>query len=195
MAKTKVPRPAHWTLEHDPAPGDLMLIQDFVATAPLGSSPERLATPQTFEERIQLTGIVEAVNDITISAEAGGRVGYVAKLGTEVVSGTVVARFDERVMKSQAAAAEAEYRLADDTFRRQEALYADSVISALEFDNARTRRDQTAASNAQAQKMLDDTQLKSPITGRVEAKYVEEGELVNPGTPVVRIVDTRPTHR
>ena len=39
--------------------------------------------------------------------------------------------------------------------------------------------------------MLDDTQLKSPITGRVEAKYVEEGELVNPGTPVVRIVDTR----
>ncbi|MFV1979585.1 MAG: efflux RND transporter periplasmic adaptor subunit [Rhodothermia bacterium] len=150
-----------------------------------------VATPQTFEERIQLTGTVEAVNDITISAEAGGRVAYVAVLGTTVRAGTVVAKFDDRVLKSRAAAAEAEYKLADDTFRRQEALFADSVISALEFDNARTRRDQARANRAQAQKMYEDTQLRSSIHGRVEAKYVDEGELVSPGTPVVRVVDTR----
>ena len=30
-----------------------------------------------------------------------------------------------------------------------------------------------------------------PVKGECEVKYVEEGELVNPGTPVVRIVDTR----
>jgi membrane fusion protein (multidrug efflux system) len=149
------------------------------------------ATPQTFEERIQLTGTVEAVHDITISAEAGGRVGFVVELGTMVSEGTVVARFDDRVLASRAAAAESDYRLADDTFRRQEALYADSVISALEFDNARARRDQAYANHTQSQKMYEDAQLKSQASGRVEARYVEEGELVNPGTPVVRVVDTR----
>ena len=150
-----------------------------------------IAQPKTFEERIQLTGTVEAVNDVTISAEAGGRVKYVADLGTRVRSGTIVGRFDDRLLKSQAVAAEADFKLASDTYRRQEALYADSVISALEFENARARRDQSEATYAQARKMYDDTQLRSPIAGRVEAKFVEEGELVAPGTPVVRVVDAR----
>ncbi|MGD8414854.1 MAG: efflux RND transporter periplasmic adaptor subunit [Candidatus Latescibacterota bacterium] len=150
-----------------------------------------VATPKRFEERISLTGTVEAVNDVTISAEAGGRADYVAELGTRVQPGTVVARFDERLLKSQAAAAEAEYDLARDTYERQKALFADSVISELEFENARTRRDQAKASFDRAQKQFEDTQLKSPVAGRVEDRYVEAGELVNPGTPVVRVVDTR----
>lgn len=147
--------------------------------------------PQTFEERIRLTGTVEAEDDVTLSAEAGGRVGYIAELGTEVSVGMVVARFDERVMKSQAKAARAEFELARDTYTRQEALYADSVISALEFDNARSRRDQTAANYERAKKMYEDTRLTSTISGRIEARYVNVGELVAPGIPVIRVVDTR----
>jgi RND family efflux transporter MFP subunit len=150
-----------------------------------------VAAPQRFEERISLTGTVEATNDVTISAEAGGRVDFVAELGTRVEKGTLVARFDERLLKSQAAAAEAEYNLARDTYERQKALFADSVISELEFENARTRRDQAKANYDRAQKQFEDTQLKSPVAGRVEVRYVEAGELVNPGTPVVRVVDTR----
>jgi membrane fusion protein (multidrug efflux system) len=151
----------------------------------------KMVVLQSFEERIALTGIVEAKTDVTISAEAGGRVDWVAELGTRVAVGTVVARFDDRLLKSGAAAAEAEYELAEATFKRQQALFADSVISALEFENAQTRRDQARAAYFQANKMYEDTQLKSPTAGRVEARYVEAGELVNPGTPVVRVVDTR----
>lgn len=150
-----------------------------------------VAAPQTFEERIKLTGTVDAIDDVTISAEAGGRVDYIAELGTQVQSGTIVARFDERLLKSQAAAAKSEYELAEDTYRRQKALFADSVISELEFENARARRDQAEANYAQAKKQFEDTRLTSPISGRIEARYVEAGELVNPGTPVARVVDTR----
>jgi membrane fusion protein (multidrug efflux system) len=103
----------------------------------------------------------------------------------------VVARLDDRLLKSRVAAAKSEYELAETTFERQEALFADSIISALEFENVQTRRDQAQANFAQASKQYEDTQLKSPTAGRVEVRYVEAGELVSPGMPVVRVVDTR----
>ncbi len=150
-----------------------------------------LVSPQPFQEMVRVTGVVDAQNDATISAEAGGRVVNISELGSPVKQGTVVARFDERVLKSQLDAAEAAFALAEDTYRRQEALFADSVISALEYENARTHRDQASATLEQAKKAYEDTQLTSPINGRVEERFVQEGELVAPGSPVLRIVDTR----
>jgi len=150
-----------------------------------------ILTPQTFQDKVQITGVVDAVKDVTISAEAGGRVVEILPLGTKVNDGNVVARFDDRVLKSQLEAAQAAYELAEDTYRRQNALYEDSVISALEYENVRTRRDQAISTLEQAKKMFADTRLTSPITGRVEERFVEKGELVAPGSPVVRVVDTR----
>ncbi len=147
--------------------------------------------PETFQDKIQLTGVVDALKDVTISAEAGGRVVEILPLGSNVSDGVIVARFDDRVLKSQLEAAQAAYELAEDTYRRQKALYQDSVISALEYENVRTRRDQAASTLEQARKMFADTRLTSPITGRVEQRFVEKGELVAPGSPVVRVVDTR----
>lgn len=150
-----------------------------------------ILAPQTFQDKVQITGVVDALKDVTISAEAGGRVVEMLPLGTKVSEGVIVARFDERLLKSQLEAAEATYELAEDTYRRQKALYQDSVISALEYENVRTRRDQAASTLEQARKMFADTRLTSPITGRVEERFVEKGELVAPGSPVVRVVDTR----
>lgn len=150
-----------------------------------------VVAPRNFSEKVQVTGVVDAKNHAIISAEAGGRVVEVAELGAHVNVGSVVAGFDDRVLKSQLEAAESAYDLAEDTFRRQKALYEDSVISALEYENVRSRRDQAAAALEQARKMFADTRLTSPISGRVEERFVEKGELVTSGSPVVRIVDTR----
>ena len=150
-----------------------------------------IVTPQEFSEKVQVTGVVDARNDVTISAEAGGRVVEIVELGAAVAKGSIIARFDERLLKSQLEAAEASYQLAEDTFRRQKALYEDSVISALEYENVLSRRDQAAAALEQARKMYADTRLTSPISGRVEERFIEQGELVGTGSPVVRVVDTR----
>lgn len=144
----------------------------------------------SFDDYISLTGTVEAVNDVNLSAETGGQLTYVAPLGKVVSPSSIVARIDDRLARSSMEAAMAQYELAEDTFKRQEALYRDSVISALEFETARAQRDQLAAMYRQAQKSLDDTELRSPIAGRVEERMVEAGEMVSPGSPVVRIVNT-----
>ncbi len=143
-----------------------------------------------FDDVIQLTGTVEALQDVSFSAEVAGQLTSVAALGTSVSRGATVARTDDRLLRSALDATRAQFELADDTFNRQEALYRDSVISALEFQNARAQRDQMAAMFRQAEKQFEDTQMRSPISGRVEERFAQPGEIVAPGTPVLRIVNT-----
>ena len=133
---------------------------------------------ERFEDTIELTGTVEAPDDATLSAESSGRLTFIAEEGTYVRSGGTVARSDPalpRAALNQAAAtrdaALAQLELAQDQFDRQEPLFADSIISALEFQSVRTQlaqaqaqRAQTEAAVEQAQEALNNTVNEFNIT-------------------------------
>jgi membrane fusion protein (multidrug efflux system) len=164
----------------------------------------RILAPTRFEEVIQLTGTVESSDDATISAQTSGTVQFVRELGSRVAAGDVLVRLDNRLAEAALAqatanleAAEAAARLAEATYDRQERLYADSILSALEFEDIRARRDQARAALrqaeaavAQAERQLSYTSITAPFTGRVEAHMINEGETAAPGSPLVRFVST-----
>ncbi|NBC19062.1 MAG: efflux RND transporter periplasmic adaptor subunit [Bacteroidetes bacterium] len=163
-----------------------------------------LLEPSRFEDIIELTGTVEALNDAALSAQASGTVEYLADLGTALPRGGVVARLDRGQVRAavqqaeaQVEAAQAQFDLAQDNFERQEPLYRDSIISALEFENVRAQRNQARASLrqaeaalAQAQERLDDTVIRAPFAGIVEERFIEAGEQIVPGQRVARVVST-----
>jgi membrane fusion protein, multidrug efflux system len=146
--------------------------------------------PDALEAMIRVNGTVEAYEDATISAEVSGRVEYIAPLGKTVEQGEIIARLDNRMLQAQYEAARVSYELAVDTYERQQALYADSIISELHYRNIRTQRDQAKAQFEQAEKQLNDSRITAPFAGRIEERLVKTGELINPGMPVVRIVNT-----
>ena len=160
--------------------------------------------PTTFEDVIELTGTVEALGDARLSAQTAGTVVDLVPLGTFVQAGRTVAQLDPgqaRAAVGQAEAsveaARAAFELAEDNLKRQEPLYRDSVISALEYENVRTQLsqaeaqvNQAKAALAQAEKQLANTTVTTPFTGTVEEHFAEEGEQVVPGTPVARVVST-----
>lgn len=143
-----------------------------------------------FDEIVYLTGTVEALDDALVASETSGRVQSIRERGTVVRQGDVIARIDDSIIRSAFDAAKAQYELAEDSFRRQTALHADSIISTLEYNSALAMRDQAKAQLEQVQKQLNDANITAPITGRIEVRFVKEGELVGPGAPVVRIVNT-----
>lgn len=163
-----------------------------------------VATPAAFEDVIEMTGTVEAPDDATLSAEASGTLTALAPLGTTIRRGGTVAQINATMgraglAQAQAAleAAQAQADLAQDQFERQEPLYADSIISAAEFQGVRTQRAATQAQVAQARAMLAQaqeqlahTRISAPFTGTVEAHLAERGEQVAPGMQVVRLVST-----
>ncbi len=160
--------------------------------------------PTTFEDVIEVTGTIAAVDDAVLSAQASGTVVSLKDLGTFVPAGGSVAQLDAQLTQaaleqSQAALAQAEAQrdLALDTFRRQETLYRDSIISALEFESIRAQRAtseaavrQAQAAVAQVQRQLAYTRVVAPFGGTVEEQFVQQGEQVAPGTRVARIVST-----
>ncbi|GMQ81081.1 MAG: efflux RND transporter periplasmic adaptor subunit [Rhodothermia bacterium] len=161
--------------------------------------------PTPFEDMVALIGVVESPRDAVLSAQSAGTLVFQSDLGADVRKGGVVARIDAVLIqaaldqsKANLASVAARAALAEDTFRRQEPLFQDSIISALEFEKirsdlnaARAQKDQALALVAQAEKQLENTFVRAPFSGRVEIQFTEEGELVMPGTQVARIVDTR----
>lgn len=146
--------------------------------------------PRKFEERIRVTGTVEAIEDAMISAEVSGRVHSIAERGSVVERNSELVRLDDRVVRSSLEMARANYEFAEDALSRQQPLLRDSIISTLEFNQAKSQRDQAKSQLEQAEKQLGDSRIQAPFRGRVEDRMVASGELVSPGMPVLRLVNT-----
>ena len=147
-------------------------------------------TPDRFDDFIRLTGSVEAVNDAVISAEASGQILRIADRGQRVSRNAVIARLDDRMLEANFRAAKAGFDFAQETVQRLEPLYADSIVSVQDFRAALTERDARRAQLDQAERALAHAEIRAPFGGRVEERMVRTGELINPGMPVVRLVNT-----
>jgi membrane fusion protein (multidrug efflux system) len=178
---------------------------DEAPSAPRATRVETLQLDTTtFQDAIEATGSVESLDDARLSAQSSGTVVELAPLGTTVEEGEVVARMDDDIAQASAEqarasleTARARFDLAEDNYERQEPLYRDSIISALEFqrvraeyNQARAQLSQAQAALAQAEKQLRNTRVEAPFAGTVEEHFVDEGEQVAPGTPVARVVNT-----
>lgn len=145
---------------------------------------------RSFPEIIRVTGTVEAFEDAMISSEVPGRVLSVMDRGTNVSKGEALMMLDDRVVRSSLEMARANYELAEDGLQRQEPLLRDSIISTFEYNQAKALRDQARAQLEQAEKAVGDSRVEAPFSGRIEERLVNTGELVNPGFPVLRLVNT-----
>ena len=148
--------------------------------------------PTSFTDVIELTGTVEAVHDATLSAQAAGSVISIAELGTFVPKGGRVAQLDSTEAYAALEQAEARYALTQDRFERQEPLYRDSIITALEFEQVRSEQTQARAALSQAEERLRNTRITVPFAGTVEERFVQPGEQVAPNDPVARVMNVRP---
>ena len=147
-----------------------------------------------FEERVQLTGTVQANRDVTVSAEEAGVIREIlAEEGSRVRQGQPLLRIDDTILRAQVAEAEAREALAQETWERRRRLFEeDGVGSELAYLEARYQADQAAAVLTTLSERLARTVVRAPIAGILERREVELGTMVSPGTPVVRIVQIDP---
>lgn len=147
--------------------------------------------PTSFTDVIEVTGTVEALDDATLSSQTDGPVTMLLDLGTRVNSGEPVAKINAEEVEAAVEQAQAQYQLAQDRFERQKPLYQDSIISALEFEQVRSERNQARASLQQAKIRLANTTVEAPFPGTIEERFTEVGEQASPGSQLARLVNTR----
>jgi len=147
--------------------------------------------PSSFTDVIEVTGTIEALDDAMLSAQTDGPVTMLLDLGARVEAGEPVATIDAEEAEAAVEQAEAQFDLAQDRFERQQPLYRDSIISALEFEQVRSERNQARAGLQQAETRLANAIIDAPFAGTVEERFLEVGEQAAPGTQVARLVNTR----
>lgn len=172
------------------------------ATPDATSSPAGLAASvvhgQSSHREQVWDGVVEAVNQVTITAQTNARVVELPHEVNDVVAkGDVLVRFSDVEQKSarnaaqaQVASAQASYKDAQASYERIATVYAKGYVSTAQMDQQRAARDaaKAALEAARAQsgavgQQLDYTVLRAPFAGVITQRFVHVGQAVQAGPP------------
>ena len=151
-------------------------------------------------ETVHLDGLIEAVQQSTVSAQTSGTVVELPfDVDDSVAAGDLILRLEDseqqsRLRQAEAGLEEARSGLqnARQQFTRIEAIHERGLVSRQEFDQAsnnlsaaEARVERAQATVAEAQKQLDYTRIIAPYGGILTERHVELGESVNPGQPLL----------
>jgi RND family efflux transporter MFP subunit len=160
--------------------------------------------PETLEERLIATGVINPEQDIIVTSEVSGKVLVARKdLGDSCKKGELLVRLDSesyRIAVSQAAAALEQARVGlkhrEKDWKRIEQLQEGSVVTPQQLDGAQEAVSSGSATVAQAdaalllaRRNLRETNVRCPFSGLVAEMMVDVGQAVSPATPLARLVD------
>ena len=152
------------------------------------------------ELSIEASGIIEAISSVEIKSKASGEVLFLgAEVGDFINKGFVLGQIDQRTpknildqSKSDLDAAKVRLLNAESQFKRGKELHSNASISDKDFEdiqenlaqaNSTLVRTEVAYENAKIS--LDDTVVRSPISGTVISRPVEVGQVISSPTSAV----------
>jgi membrane fusion protein, multidrug efflux system len=142
------------------------------------------------EEYLSLTGHAEAAHDIIVSSEQGGTVQeLLVDRGDKVAKGQVLVKVSDDMYQARLDEARANLRLKQAALKKAKTLYERGSVTAMQRLQAQVEHDAMAANVDLAESMLGRAVIIAPISGVIDDRFVEQGEMVSPGGPLLRLVD------
>ncbi len=152
------------------------------------------------ELSIEASGIIEAIASVEIKSKASGEVLFLgAEVGDFVEKGAVLGQIDQRTpnnilnqSKSDLDAAKVRLENAESQYNRGKELHKNGSISDKDFDDiqenfiqAKSTLVRSEVSYENAKIALDDTVVRSPVSGTVISRPVEVGQVISSPTSAV----------
>ncbi|CDI02776.1 Efflux transporter, RND family, MFP subunit [Candidatus Competibacter denitrificans Run_A_D11] len=189
-------------MSHRPA----FLIWSLLSLVSAGSTGAELPFPvaeakmQTLPDEQILDGVVEAVNQSTVSAQTAGRVeNIMVDVNDYVPQGAPIIRIrniEQRAGLEQAQAnlreTQSRFLEAEADYNRVRSVYEKKVVTKAQMDAstaslaaAKARLEAAQAGVSQAKESLGYTTINAPYSGIVLQRHVQLGETVQPGKPLM----------
>jgi len=185
-----------------------LLSLGLIITACGSGEPEKPATyykkqdisSELLEVSIEASGIIEAISSIEIKSKASGEILYLgAEVGDFVNKGSVLGQIDQRTptnilnqSKSDLEASKVRLENAKSQYERGIELHENGSISDKAFEDiqenfaqAKSTLVRTEVSYENAKIALDDTVVRSPISGTIISRPVEVGQVISSPTSAV----------
>jgi membrane fusion protein, multidrug efflux system len=135
-------------------------------------------------------GTLQAVHQVTISPEVGGRVVKIFfESGASVKAGDPLVQLFDEPLQGDRATFEAQERLAALTLKRSQELLAKNFQSQEVVDQNQSLLDSARANLAKTKAQIQQMLVRAPFTGELGVRQIEVGGYLSPGSPIVTLTD------
>jgi RND family efflux transporter MFP subunit len=172
---------------------------------PLTVASVEFQLQSAYMREVSYLGLITAGRKANLGFESAGTIAELPwREGSPVEKGQLIARLDDASLQASYSATSAELEqarteleLAKLKAKRQKDLRESGAVSREAFDETRLRaqalssRLEAVSSRLRAiQIQIDKASLRAPYAGVIADRFLHEGAVVNPGTPVVRFIET-----
>ncbi|MCO4294130.1 efflux RND transporter periplasmic adaptor subunit [Solitalea sp. MAHUQ-68] len=163
------------------------IVQQGAAVIPVQAEK---VTKTVFARNFVANGTFAPVRELSFVSENSGRItSLLVDEGSFVSKGQVIARIDGEILNADVQAAQTTLdQLRKDRERYESALQSGGVTQK-QVDDVNFQIRQAESRMVTARRKMTDTQIKAPISGVINKKYVELGSYLSPGTKLFDIVD------
>lgn len=135
-------------------------------------------------------GSLEAVHQVTISPEVGGRVTKILfTAGAAVKTGDPLVQLNDDPDRGDLASYQAQAHMAEVTLARNSQLAQRSYATQETVDQNRMQLEQMQAMTAKTEAIIAQKLVRAPFSGRLGVRQVNLGQYLNPGAPIVTLTD------
>tara|TARA_Y100000389_G_scaffold57688_1_gene53707 strand:- start:312 stop:1535 length:1224 start_codon:yes stop_codon:yes gene_type:complete len=157
-------------------------------------------SPKNLFVSIEASGLIEAISSVEIKSKASGEILFLgAEVGDFIDKGSMLSQIDQRTpknildqSKSDLTASNVRLENAEAQFKRGKKLHDNGSISDKDFEDiqeafaqAKSTLVRTQVSYENAKIALDDTVVRSPVSGTVISRPVEVGQVISSPTQAV----------
>lgn len=147
-------------------------------------------TNQRFEHFIEVTGQVEADQDINVSAESAGVIESVLVTeGQQVSKGQVLGKLNTDALERSMDELKIQLELAKTNFQRQKNLWDQNIGSEMQFLQAKTNMESLEKRIDGLKAQIKMSEIKSPVDGVVDIVYQKKGEIGSPQVPFAKVLN------
>jgi len=152
----------------------------------------RTQSAEEIQRTIAVNGETAPARIVRLAAETDGRVVYIgAERGSNVDTGEVIVRLDQRDRQARLRQAEAMVTQREVEFDAREKLKSSSYVSEAQLKEAAAALEAARAELTRARLDLEFMTVRAPFDGALQARAVEVGDFVSIGDPIATFVDNR----
>lgn len=147
----------------------------------------------TISENVTATGTLEASAVLDLVSETQGKIIKIYKHKGDYVSvGCPIVKVDDEVIAANVLTAEANYAQNQQDVERFTRLAAENAIAKHDLEQASIGLKKAKADLITAQKALNNTTIKAPISGYINSDNITVGQFLTGGSSVCEIVNNNP---
>ena len=153
------------------------------------------ATPvkkEKFTHYVEVSGSVESKKNVLISAENPGSIQRIyLNEGATVKKGQLILTQDTQLLQKNLKQLNTQYDLAKTMYEKQKNLWDKNIGTQVQYLEAKNKKESLEDQIANVQTQIGKSQVRAPFDGTIDDIPVREGEMAQPGSPLVRIVNHR----